>query len=210
MSQQPPDSGAPDSTPSGPPPGPAPYNPYAQPPGPLPSQPVWQGHQAPQQVVPGTPGDATASTGRRRAWLIAIAVVVLVALAGGAITAVVLTADEDAGSAVSVADIETGDCLVSDELADESASVSSIERVDCADEHDAEVFATLELGAGDDITDAGANCVTALADTEQSWAALDGAGLEVRPLVAGEEEGDEVVCFIRHRDGQPLTGSEFE
>jgi hypothetical protein len=44
-----------------------------------------------------------------------------------------------------------------------------------------------------------------------TWADLSEDGIEVRPLaVDAEGEPGDVICFIRSRDGAPLTGSEFE
>jgi len=226
MSEQPPDSGAPESSPDGPPPAPGPtgpppgygqprppqppYNPYAQPVGPEPTQPVWQGHQAPEQSGPDAPGQPPTGTRRRRTWLIVVLMVLFLAVVGGAVTAAVLIAEDEEDPGIAVADIEAETCLNSDGLADVGETVDTIEEVGCEDEHDAEVFATLELAAEEDIAAAGDNCVGELDDVGQTWSALDAAGIEVRPLVAGEDEGDKVVCFIRHRDGEPLTGSEFD
>ena len=209
MSEQPPDPGAPGSSPSDRPPQTTPpsepFNPYAQPTGPEPSRPVWQGHQAPQQAGTGATDQPAARDGRRT-WLIVLAMLLFVAVVGGAVTAAVLIAEDDSESAIAVADIEAGDCLDSEELANSGDRVETIEKVGCSGEHDAEVFATIALDAGEEDTAAGAKCVDELDDVGQTWSALDVAGIEVRPLVAD----DKVVCFIRHQDGEPLTGSEFE
>ena len=121
-----------------------------------------------------------------------------------------MAADSDSG--IAVKDVSPGDCLVGSGLADADEEISDLERVDCSEDHDAEVFATFELGADQDLDAAGSQCVDEAADAGRELDDLEAADLEIRPLVASDspDEGDEVVCFIRHPDGSTLSGSEFE
>lgn len=189
-------------------------NPYAQPQQPPPTQPVWQGHQAPLQQYPppyGWPGQAPVQPQRRRGLLIGLLVVLALALVGTAIVAALLLTD-DSDSGVAVKDISPGDCLVGSGLADADEEISDIETIDCGDDHDAEVFATFELAADQDLDAAGSQCVDEAADAGRTLTDLQESDLEIRPLVASDspDEGDKVVCFIRHPDGSSLSGSEFE
>jgi len=211
--------------PYGPPQQPNPYgpppqqnNPYAQPRQPTPTQPVWQGHQAPQQQYPpqhGWPGQPPygappVKSKGRKGLLLGLLVVLALALMGAAVVAALLLTDDE--GALAVEDISSGDCLVGSGLADADEEISDIEKVDCDDRHDAEVFATFELGSDQDLDAAGSQCVDEAADAGKPLEDLQTDDLEIRPLVASDspEEGDKVVCFIRHRDGNKLSGSEFE
>lgn len=194
-------------------------NPYAQPPQPPPSQPVWQGHQAPQQQYPpqqGWPGQppygaAPAKPKGGKGLLIGLLGVLALALVAAAVVTALILAD-DSGSAIAVKDISSGDCLVGSGLADADEEISDLETVGCNEDHDAEVFATFELGSDQDLDAAGSQCVDEAAAAGRPLEDLEGDDLEIRPLVASEEpeEGDKVVCFIRHPDGSKLSGSEFE
>lgn len=187
-----------------------PHNPYAHPPGPPPSQPLWQGHQAPEQQTGGA-GASPEPTGRGgRRWLVVTVItLLLLALVGLGAAAAIILIDDDADT-VEVADMEPGDCLSSPDFRDPADEIGGIEVVDCAGEHDAEVFATLEFELDEDLDAVGSRCVDALDETGRTFQQLSDKGLEIRPLADGDEPGDTVVCFIRSRDGAPLTGSEFE
>ena len=200
--------------------GPQQYNPYGQ--GPPPNQPVWQGHQAPQQGYgPGQqqwqqgaygPGQGGQPKSRKK-WLIpVIAIVAVLLVLGGIVAAISLGGDSSSGTAVD--DLSEGDCLVSSDIADASDSIGDIETVDCGDDHDAEVFATYDVGADDagsdfDLDAAGSTCVDKLSDAGTTLDDLEADGNEVRPLVGSDEpsEGDQVVCFIRNSDGDQLSDS---
>jgi hypothetical protein len=136
-------------------------------------------------------------------------VLALALVAVAVITALIL-ADDDSGTAVK--DISSGDCLVGSGLADAEEEISDLETVGCDEDHDAEVFATFELGDDQDLAAAGSQCVEEAAAAGRSLEDLAGDDLEIRPLVARDEpeEGDKVVCFIRHPDGSKLSGSEFQ
>ena len=196
---------------------------YGQPPqGPPPNQPVWQGHQAPQQGYgpgqqqwqqgPYGPGQGGQQKSRKK-WLIpVIAIVAVLLVVGGIFAAMSLGGDSASGTAVD--DLGEGDCLISSDISDASDSIGDIETVDCGDDHDAEVFATYEVGAdeagGDfDLDAAGSTCVDKLSDTGTTLDDLEADGNEVRPLVGSDEpsEGDQVVCFIRNSDGDKLSES---
>ena len=200
-------------------------NPYGQRPqqGPPPNQPVWQGHQAPQQGYgqgqqqwqqggygPGGQGSQQKS---KKKWLIpVIAIVAVLLVVGGIVAAMTLGGDSASGTAVD--DLGEGDCLVSSDISDASDSIGDIETVDCGDDHDAEVFATYEVGGdeagGDfDLDAAGSKCVDELSGAGTTLDDLEADGNEVRPLVASDEpaEGDQVVCFIRNSDGDQLSES---
>jgi hypothetical protein len=230
--QQNPYGQPPQPGPYSPPPGQAPYYPpqqgqpqqypYGQPPQPGPyGQPPWQGHQAPQQGYgpggqpwqqgpygPGGPGEPKRS---RKKWLLPlIAVVAILVIVGGIFGVMALTGG-DTSSGTAVDDLEQGDCLVSSDISDASDSIGDIETVDCGDEHDAEVFATFEVGSseadGFDLDAAGSKCVDELSGAGSSLEDLEADGNEVRPLVGSAEpaEGDQVVCFIRNSDGDQLS-----
>lgn len=194
MSEQPPDSGAPRQ----------PYNPYAQPDAPS-SQPLWQGTRAPEQGASGPEADGH----ERRLWLIALVMLLVAVVAGAALTAAVLAGDDDK---IAVTDLEAGQCFDADNLGEERGKVESIRERVCADEHDAEVFRVLEPEDGEDLEATGQRCVMELALLGVTWADLSEKGIEVRPLAVDAEGGEpgDVICFIRSRDGSPLTGSEFE
>jgi hypothetical protein len=134
----------------------------------------------------------------------------LVGLSAGVVVAVSTGDAERPGSAVT--DLRAGDCLVSIDLARGRPSVGRIRVVGCDEPHDAEVFATFALTAGElagfDIDAVGARCVDRLMDAGSSLAELQQQDLEVRPLVAtaDPQEGDTVVCFLRHVDGDRLSG----
>lgn len=201
--------------PYGPPPGQNPYgqNPYSQPPQPHPQQPLWQGHQAPQQHPQGwqQPQPVAPRKGRK-GWLIALLVLLVVALLAGGILGVLALTNDDADSGLEVSDIEAGDCLRSSDFEGGEASVGGIERVDCDEAHDAEVFGVIDAGDGEDLTVLGTRCVEVAEEEEHPLASLQADDLEVRPLAAGDEpaEGDPVVCFVRHKDGETLTDQIFD
>ena len=197
-------------------------NPYGGPPQQgQPNQPVWQGHQAPQQGYgPGgqqqwqqgqyPPGGQQKS---KKKWLVpVVAIVAILLVIGGVFGILALTGDDSSGTAVD--DLSEGDCLVSSDIADASDSIGDIETVDCGDDHDAEVFATFEVGGdesgGDfDLEAAGSACVDELSGAGTTLDDLEADGNEVRPLVGSDEpsEGDQVVCFIRNSDGDQLSDS---
>lgn len=137
----------------------------------------------------------------------------LALVVGGVIGALALADDDEPGS-VAVSDIEAGDCLHSPDLAEGAAEVGDIEKVDCDEAHHAEVFAVLEFDEDqdEDLDGAGTRCVGAAEDEGRTLSDLETEDLEIRPLVASDapEDGDPVVCFIRHQDGQELSDSEFE
>jgi hypothetical protein len=188
--------------------------PYGQPPQ---QQPVWQGHQAPQQQY-GQTGQqwqqsqygAPQQQKPKKKWLIpVIAVVAVLLVVGGVFLVLGLTGSSSSGTAVD--DLSEGDCLTSSDIADAKDSIGDIETVDCGDKHDAEVFATYDV-SGDEADDfdmdaAGSKCVDELSGAGTSLEDLEADGNEVRPLVASDSpsEGDQVVCFVRNSDGDPLT-----
>ncbi len=199
-------------------------NPYGQPP--QQNQPPWQGHQAPQQGYgpggqpqwqPGPYGPGQGGPGgqqkSKKKWLIpVIAIVAVLVVVGGIFAAMSLGGDFSSGTAVD--DLSEGDCLVSSDISEASDSIGDIETVDCGDDHDAEVFATYDVGADDagsdfDLDAAGSTCVDKLSDTGTTLDDLEADGNEVRPLVGSDEpsEGDQVVCFIRNSDGDQLSES---
>jgi hypothetical protein len=147
----------------------------------------------------------------RKGWLIGLLVVLALALVGAAVVAALMLTDESQGG-VAVEDISPGVCLVGSGLADADEEISDIEQVNCDDEHDAEAFATFELGSDQDLDAAGSKCVDEATDAGRPLEDLAADDLEIRPLVASDqpEEGDMVVCFVRHQDGSKLSGSEFE
>ena len=183
---------------------------------------MWQGHQAPQQGYgpgqqqwqqgPTAPARATQQKSKKK-WLIpVIAIVAVLLVVGGIFAAMSLGGDSASGTAVD--DLGEGDCLVSSDIADASDSIGDIETVDCDDDHDAEVFATYEVGADEagsdfDLDAAGSTCVDKLSDAGTTLDDLEADGNEVRPLVGSDEpaEGDQVVCFIRNSDGDQLSES---
>jgi hypothetical protein len=138
-------------------------------------------------------------------------VVLALALVGAAVVTALLIADDSDGGGTAVEDISPGDCLVGSGLADAEQKISGLETVGCDADHDAEVFATFELGADQDLDAAGSQCVDEAADAGRTLQDLQEADLEIRPLVASESpaEGDRVVCFIRHPDGSALSGPQF-
>ena len=210
-------------------------NPYGSPPqqnnaygqrppqGPPPNQPMWQGHQAPQQGYgpggqpqwqpgPYGPGQSGPQKSKKK-WLIpVIAIVAVLLVVGGIFAALSLSGDSAGGTAVD--DLGEGDCLVSSDISDASDSIGDIETVDCGDDHDAEVFATYEVGSDEagsdfDLDAAGSTCVDELSGAGTTLEDLEADGNEVRPLVGSDEpsEGDQVVCFIRNSDGDQLSES---
>lgn len=205
MSHQPP-SGS--STPSAGPPDRPPSSPSSQ-------QPLWLGHRAPQEPSgpPWGPGAAGGTPEeKRRIWpFLLLGLLALLGLSAGVVVAFSTDGGDDAPTPV--AELRVGDCLVSTDLARGLPSVGGIEVVGCAEEHDAEVFATFELADEDiadfDVDTIGARCVDGLVDAGSSLARLQQEDIEVRPLVGTEqpEVGDPVVCFLRHTDGQRLSGS---
>ena len=125
-----------------------------------------------------------------------------------------MTLGGDSAGGTAVDDLSEGDCLVSADIAEASDSIGDIETVDCGDNHDAEVFATYDVGADDagsdfDLDAAGSTCVDKLSDTGTTLDDLEADGNEVRPLVGSDKpsEGDQVVCFIRNSDGDQLSES---
>jgi hypothetical protein len=184
----------------------------------MPTQPVWQGHQAPQQQYaqqpgwPGLPpyGAPPVKQKSRKGLLIGLLTLLVLALVAAAIVVALMVNDN--GQGLAVKDISSGDCLTASGLAGADAQISEIKTVGCDKGHDAEVFATFELGSGQDLKAAGSQCVSEADSAGKPFADLAAAGLEIRPLVAKNppDEGDEVVCFIRHRDGKKLSGSEFK
>lgn len=220
--QGPPPQGPPPGQPPFPPPagpyGAPPPNPYGQPPqGPYApqTQPLWQGHQAPQQT-PGQYGwqpygaPHAAPKGNRTMLFVLLGLLVAALVAAGVVGAVLLAGDSDSGTAVS--DLSVGDCLTSKDLAQAKGSIGDIETVDCEEEHDAEVFATLDLESDEDLDAAGSRCVDEAADEGHPLEDLQGDDLEIRPLAAevDPQEGDTVVCFIRNQDGDKLSGAIFK
>ena len=149
----------------------------------------------------------------KKKWLIpVIAIVAVLLVLGGIVAAISLGGDSASGTAVD--DLGEGDCLVSSDIADASDSIGDIETVDCGDDHDAEVFATYEVGADEagsdfDLDAAGSTCVDKLSGAGTTLDDLEADGNEVRPLVGSDEpsEGDQVVCFIRNSDGDQLSES---
>jgi len=195
----------------GPPPGPPPGAPQGPPPGqpgpppgwqaPPPAQPVWQGHQAPQQSAYGWQPPHPPK--KRRTGLIVGIVVAVLLLAGGGIAAaaVLLSGDSDV---LAVSELEEDMCLSSDDLAEGSTEVDDMTETDCAGDHDAEVFAVLEVEAGETFEEAGSRCAEELG---VEFHALREDGIEVRPLAETDEPAadDRVVCFLRNENGEPLT-----
>jgi len=179
---------------------------------------VWQGHQAPQQGYgpggqwqqgPYGPGPGAPRKSKKK-WLVPVIAVVAILLVLGGVIAALTLGDSSSGAAVD--DLDTGDCLRSSDIADASDSIGDIETVDCGDDHDAEVFATFEVGSDEsgsdfDLDAAGSRCVDELAGVGTTLDDLEADGNEVRPLVGSDEpaEGDQVVCFIRNSDGDPLS-----
>ncbi len=135
----------------------------------------------------------------------------LLLVAGAVVLAILLAR----GNGVSVATLDEGDCLVSSDLAAGNGSVGEIETADCAGAHDAEIFATFELDddEADEYDDAApARCAELLAEQDSSLDQLAEDDLEVRPLTQDEEPaaGDQVVCLVRHTEGDELDGPVFE
>lgn len=188
-------------------------NPYGQP-----QQPQQQGYgqYAPQQQQYGAPTGGGQGGGRKKI-LIPILLLVLIILIAGAIWAVIaFTGDDDSADGVSVEDLKSGQCLSSSDIADGEGTIGSLEETDCDKDHDAEVFATYPLDGDQaedfDIDAAGSKCVEELENAGVSFDDLTGEGNEVRPLVASDNpsEGDNVICFIRNSDGDPLTAQIVE
>lgn len=214
-----PPQGPPPGTPGGPPPGPPPGHP-GQPPYPPPgyTQPIWQGHQAPQQVPGqqawqtrpyGAPGGAPKSS---KGLVIGLVAVLVLLLAGASVTAGLLLAGGNDNQGVAVSDLSEGDCLRSDDIAAVNEEINDIETTGCNGAHDAEVFAVLNLAQGEDLDAAGTRCVELAEEKGHSLTDLGADDLEIRPLVAGSDpqRGDEVVCFIRNKHGDILSEKIFE
>lgn len=203
---QPPQSMPPYGQPQQNPYGQPPQNPYAQP---GQANPYGQPQSYPQGA-PQPPQHGRGSGGGRKKWLIPVLAVVVLAVAGGGVLAAVLLSGDDS-SGTSVADLSGGDCLTSSDIADGEADIDDITTSSCSEAHDAEVFATYELGSDEveefDIDAAGTTCVDELESAGTSLDDLTSEGHEVRPLVANDDpsEGDAVVCFIRNSDGDQLS-----
>jgi len=190
-------------------------NPYAHPQQQAYTQPLWQGHQAPQQA-PGqqawqTQQYAASSPKSSKGLLIGLVALLVLLLVGAGLTAAVLFTGGDDPSSVAVSNLDEGDCITSGDLANVNGAISDIETTDCHGDHDAEVFAVLEREKGEDLTAAGTHCVEAADEKGHSLTDLQADGLEIRPLVAGDdpEEVDDLVCFIRSPEGEPLTEPTF-
>lgn len=143
---------------------------------------------------------------RRKAWLLPVILVAVLLLVAGAVVLAILLAR---GDGATVASLDEGDCLVSSDLAAANGSVGGLEVGDCDKAHDAEVYATFELGddeADDYDDDAPAECAGLLADHDSSLDELAEDNLEVRPLTQDDEPaaGDDVVCLVRHAKGDEL------
>lgn len=201
--QQPP-QGPPAGPPPGPPPGWQPGPPPGPPPGwqpPPPAQPLWQGHQAPQQSAYGwqqPPPPRKSRTG-----LVVGIVVVALLLIAGTVAAVVLATSGDDAEVLEVSDLEQGMCLASDDLAEGNDEVDDMTLAECEDEHDAKVFAVLEVEDDQSFAEVGNRCAEELG---AQFDALRDQGIEVRPLAeeSTPETGEKVACFLRHEDGEPL------
>lgn len=175
-------------------------------------QPTWQGHQAPLQGGPLATYPTPTKPKGRKVWLVVLLSILALVMVAGVIFGLLFLADDDEPNGLAVDDLSSGDCLVSEGFEDGAAKVAGIETVDCDEAHDAEVFATFELEDGEDLEAAGSRCVDEADDQGRPFEDLDDAGLEIRPLVADNEPdaGDEVVCFIRHADGEKLSSPEFD
>ena len=133
---------------------------------------MWQGHQAPQQGYgpggqppwqqgPYAPGGQPKS---KKKWLIPVIAIVAILLVVGGVFGILALTGDDASGGTAVDDLSEGQCLVSADIADASDSIGDIEKVDCGDDHDAEVFATFEVGSDEagsdfDLDAAGSTCV---------------------------------------------------
>lgn len=170
-------------------------------------QPTWRGHRAPVEGVDGPA--ATRPKARSRTWSVALlAVVALVAVIAGVIAAV-QNASPDASPRLPA--VSVGTCLISPELARATDGVTTLDAVPCSRAHDGEVFAMLELRAGEDLAAAGRRCVGAATDRQFHFEELQSRGLEVRPLALDGDPttGDPVACFVRRQDGAPQRGAAF-
>lgn len=171
-------------------------------------QPPWRGHRAPVEDprAPGVPAAAAADRVQRM-WpaLIAGAVIAVIV----AVVFILIALEERGESALP--DIEVGACLRSADLARGETSLASLAAVQCSTDHDAEVFALLRLGDGEDLDSSGARCVATAGERGFSAAAAGERSLEVRPLTLDDapSAGDTVACFIRRQDGAPRRGTVF-
>lgn len=187
-----------------PPQGPPPGGPYGPPPGwqpPPPNQPIWQGHQAPQQSAYGWQQQPPKK--KRTGLVIGLVVGALLVIGGAVAAALLLVSGDDEPGVLAVSELEEGMCLASDDLASGNSEVDDMTEADCGGEHDAKVFAVLEVEDGESFDDAGSRCAEELGD---DFDALRDEGIEVRPLATTDDpaKGDEVVCFLRSEDGEPL------
>lgn len=105
-----------------------------------------------------------------------------------------------------VNDLKTGQCVNINGF--EGEEFSSLEIKECAEEHDAEVLATIKLTAdqtsGYDDTRGSDLCNEALPVDDRPT----GEGLELLFLtdLAKPETGDTLACLVRNADGSKLTG----
>jgi hypothetical protein len=170
-------------------------------------QPTWRGHRAPVEDArsPGVPAAAPAARARRWPALLVGALIAVIVAA-----VFILMALEEPGESA-LPDIEVGTCLRSTDLARGESSLMELSTVPCSAEHDAEVFALLSLGAGEDLDASGARCVSFAGVYDLTAAAVQERELEVRPLALDEtpSAGDTVACFIRRQDGSPRRGTVF-
>lgn len=195
-------------------PGPYGQPQYGQQPSQQPGQQYGQPHAQQQAQFAGPPGGQTGSSrasGSKKKWLVPLLVVVLLAVIGGGGFAIwKLTGDDDSADSVAINDLAVGECLTSDDIADGKSSIDSLETTGCDGDHDAEVFAVIDLDSDTaddfDIDAAGSQCVEQLEEAGKSFDELTSENLEVRPLVESDDpaEGDQVVCFLRNSDGESL------
>ncbi|NYG58273.1 hypothetical protein BJ980_001196 [Nocardioides daedukensis] len=165
----------------------------------------------------GQQGTTDGKQGGAKVWLIVVLVVVLIAAIVGLVFGIMaLAGGDDETDGVAINDLKSGECVVSEDIAEGAGTIDSIETIGCGKDHDAEVFAIVEISdelAKDfDVDAAGSTCVDELVKQGKSLADLTSAGQEVRPLVASDEptSDDNLVCFIRNSNGDELTSKIVE
>lgn len=154
---------------------------------------LWRGHRA-----PGPEPEVRRRPRYAPFWLVPAAALTAAVLLLAALVALVLSGRGE----VRLTELAPGDCLVSEDLRTAGTDIRDLRRVDCGEPHDAEVYSVLDPS----VPDAAAACVDALATLDLSLPELAADGLEVRPLLPAEEDG-ELVCLARPVDGEQVTGS---
>ena len=118
-----------------------------------------------------------------------------------------------------VTDLSQGQCIVDDAVADwPGIEVQTTSVAPCETEHQAEVFALIEVEGGEDAPFPGAEALAAQAEDECQAQFNEYVGIDfvdsrldiihLAPTATSWEQGDrQIVCTLFDIDGAPLTGS---